>query len=95
MIGARITPIPKIDIASPRFSFGKLSTIIACVIGRIPPPPKPCNTLANIINSIFFAIPQSIEAKVNINMLIIKKFLRPKTLLKKSTAGITIPAAIK
>lgn len=87
--------MPNTDIARPRFSFGKLSTIMACDIGKIPPPPKPCKTLANIINSIFFAIPQSIEAMVNNNILIMKKFLRPKTLLKKSTAGITIPAAMR
>ena len=69
-IGAIITPIPNTAIAVPRFSLGKLSIISACEIGTIPPPPAPCNTLNITISPKFLAIPQSIDAIVNIIILI-------------------------
>ena len=41
IIGAITTPSPKTAIAPARCSLGKISKIIACEIGIIPPPPIP------------------------------------------------------
>ncbi len=52
--------------------------MIACAIGTIAPPPKPCKTRAMISVGKLHAIPHSADANVNMKMHEIKTRLRPK-----------------
>ena len=48
MTGATTTPMPKMAMAMPCFSRGKLSTRMACDTGCSAPPPRPCSTRKKI-----------------------------------------------
>ena len=65
MAGASTTPIMNTAIAVPRFSAGKISSMMACAIGIRAPPPRPCNRRVRIIISSDRAMPLSTEATVN------------------------------
>ena len=65
MTGATTTPMPKIAMAMPCFSRGKLSTRMACETGCSAPPPSPCRTRKKISTPSEGAMPHKKELNVN------------------------------
>ena len=78
MMGATITAMENVAIATPRLATGKLSSKIAWAMGTIAPPPKPCKMRAAISIGRFTAIPHNADAKMNIPMHEISTRFRPK-----------------
>ena len=65
-MGATITPMENVAMATPRLFGGKLSSRIAWAMGTIAPPPAPCKMRARISVGRFHASPHNTEANVNI-----------------------------
>ncbi len=78
MMGATTTACANVAMAMPRFCGGKLSSIIACAIGTMAPPPAPCKIRAIISIGRFTAMPHKADESVNIAMQEMKTRFRPK-----------------
>ena len=78
MMGATTTACANVAMAMPRFCGGKLSSMIACAMGTIAPPPTPCKMRARISIGRFHAMPHSTDASVNIPMHEMNTRFRPK-----------------
>src|SRR6202008_4854042 len=89
MAGPQITVIPYKAKANPRFSGGKVSARIACVIGCSPPPKAPCSTRKKSSSPRLGATTHKNELTVKKATHIRKKLLRPSQPTRKPLIGST------
>ena len=89
-IGATTTPMPKVAMATPRFSGGKLSSSTACEMGTSAPPPMPWKMRATMRKPRSGAMPQSTEASVNRPMQTVSSRFRPKRIPSQPVIGSTM-----
>ena len=77
-IGPKMTPTPNSAIALPCSCRGNDSSRIACDIGTMAPPARPCSTRIAISMGSDTAAPEPIDASVNSTRQVRYDRLRPK-----------------
>ncbi len=86
-IGATMTPIENVAIATPRRAGGKLSIRMAWAIGCRAPPPTPCRTRATMSMPRLVAAPHTADEIVKSAMQVSRKRFRPNAELSHAVVG--------